>query len=113
MPDQPEDRPAAGRQDAKEPEYVPDYERPTMPFERKASIGVGVGRWGAIGFEFGIYVALFFLGGLWVDGKFGSRPWGAAVGALVGVALGMFMLIRRVSGATSDTSGAGRDTPKD
>lgn len=97
---------------APEPEYVPDYERPEMPFERKASIGVGVGRWGAIGFEFGIYVALFFLGGLWVDGKLGSRPWGAAVGALVGVALGMFMLIRRVSGASSDAVVESQDPPK-
>jgi len=99
--------------DPDKPDPIPDYERPTMPFERKASIDVGVGRWSAIGFEFGIYVAMFFLGGLWLDGKFGSRPWAAAIGALVGVALGMYMLIRRASSLSSPAAGDDEGAPKD
>ena len=87
-----------------EPEPKPDYERPTMPFERKASIDVGVGRYGAIGFEFAVYVALFFLGGMWLDGKLDSDPWGAAIGGLIGVAAGMFMLLRRVAGLSSQAA---------
>jgi len=87
--------------DDEKPDPLPDYERPTMPFERKATINPGLGRWSAVGFEFGIYVALFFLGGLWLDGKFGTRPWWAAAGALVGVAWGMYMLIRRISDLSS------------
>jgi hypothetical protein len=96
-----------------EPEYVPDYERPTMPFERKATIDASVGRWGAIGFEFGLFVAVFFLGGLWLDGKFGTRPWAAAIGALVGVGMGMYMLIRRVSSLSSPPAGKDADPTQD
>ena len=81
---------------AKKSRHMPDYERPVMPFEREADIGRGVSAWASVGFEFGIYVAVFFLGGLWLDGKFGTRPWLAAVGAMFGVGVGMYMLIRRV-----------------
>ena len=89
-------------------EPVPDYERPTMPFERKASIDTSVGRWSAVGFEFCIYVGVFFLGGLWLDGKLDSRPWAAAIGALLGVAIAMYMLIRRVTSESSPTAGEER-----
>ena len=76
---------------------LPDYERPILPFEREADDRVRLGSWASVGIEFGLYVAVFFLGGLWLDGKFGSKPWFAAGGALFGVAVGMYMLIRRVS----------------
>jgi hypothetical protein len=82
---------------------LPDYKRPTLPFEREATIGGGAGRFAAIGIEFGLYVVLFFLGGQWLDGKFGWEPWGAAMGGLLGAVMGMFMLIRRVMRASADT----------
>jgi len=81
---------------AKDDPELPDYKRPEMPFERKASIGPGAGQWAAVGIEFGIWVTLFFLGGQWLDGKFGWEPWGAALGGLLGACVGMIMLIRRV-----------------
>ena len=59
----------------------------------------------SVGIEFGLYVVLFFLGGKWLDGNFGWEPWGAAVGALLGVFLGMYMLIRRTARLSSDDSG--------
>lgn len=80
----------------KKKEHLPDYDRPTMDFEREAEIGPGAGQWAAVGIEFAIYVALFFLGGKWLDGKFGWDPWGAAMGGLLGACMGMYMLIRRV-----------------
>lgn len=83
-----------------------DYKRPTMPFERKASIDRGVGAWASIGIEFGLYVVLFFLGGKWLDGKFGWHPWGAAMGGLLGALVGMIQLIRRTTRmAADDTKG--------
>ncbi len=81
---------------AKDDPELPDYQRPEMPFERKATVGAGAGAWAAVGIEFGIWVALFFLGGQWLDGKFGWDPWGAALGGLLGACVGMIMLIRRV-----------------
>ena len=83
------------------------YERPTMPFERERSVGRGVGAWASIGIEFGLYVVLFFLGGKWLDGKFGWDPWGAAMGGLLGALVGMIQLIRRTTRmAADDTDGA-------
>jgi F0F1-type ATP synthase assembly protein I len=83
---------------------LPDYDRPEMPFERRASLGGSVGSLAAVGFEFGAVVALFFLGGTFLDGKLGTDPWLTVAGALLGVALGMYLLIRRVLG-TSDSQG--------
>ena len=85
---------------AKKPD-LPDYKRPELDFERKATVSRGAGAWAGVGIEFAVYVVLFFLGGKWLDGKFGWQPWGAAVGGLLGVCLGMFMLIRRVMRASA------------
>ena len=68
-----------------------------MPFEREADIGPGAAAWSAIGIEFAIYVVLFFLGGKWLDGKFGWEPWGTSLGGLLGACVGMYMLIRRAT----------------
>jgi len=39
-------------------------------------------------------VVLFFLGGQALDAKFGTAPWWTAIGSLVGVAAGMYLLLR-------------------
>lgn len=79
-----------------------DYRRPTMDFERGPSLGRGAGAWAAVGFEFGLYVVLFFLGGKWLDGKFGWDPWGAAMGGLLGALVGTIQLIRRTTRMAGD-----------
>ncbi len=76
-----------------EPDREP-YRRPTLPWERKADPGLGWGRWASAGLEFGLAVTLFFLGGRWLDGNLGTDPWLALTGALLGVAAGMYVLIR-------------------
>ncbi len=78
-------------------EKVRDYKRPVMPFEREAEGGAGKFAMASVGIEFGVIVVLFFLGGRWLDGKFGTEPWLAAAAALLGVALGMYRLIRGVT----------------
>jgi hypothetical protein len=72
----------------------PKYERPTLPWERKADPIVGWGQWATAGFEFGLCVVLFFLGGRWLDGRLSTAPWLTLAGTLVGVAAGMYLLIR-------------------
>ncbi len=86
---------------AKKDDRLGDYKRPEMDFEREASFSRGAGSWAAVGIEFAVYVVLFFLGGKWLDGKFGWEPWGAAMGALAGACVGMYMLIRRVMRASA------------
>ena len=73
---------------------VPDYRRPTMPFEEKSAVPSSALRWSAAGLEFALAVVLFFLGGKALDAKVGSGPWLSVVGALLGVAVGTYLLIR-------------------
>jgi hypothetical protein len=72
----------------------PSYQRPELPFERKAVVTGW--EWSAVGFEFAVAVVLFFLGGRWLDGKLGTEPLWSALGALVGVAVGTYLLLRPV-----------------
>ena len=65
---------------ARKDKRLGDYKRPEMDFERKAVLTRGAASWAAVGIEFAIYVVLFFLGGKWLDGKFGWHPWGTAMG---------------------------------
>jgi F0F1-type ATP synthase assembly protein I len=80
---------------SKKDDPLPDYERPELPFERKAEPGHG----GLVtaGLEFAAIVGLFLLGGNFLDGKLGTDPWLKVVGALVGMVLGMIRLVRRVT----------------
>lgn len=73
---------------------LPRYERPELPFERKATPLAKAGRWSAIGLEFGLAVVLFFLGGRWLDEKLRTTPWLAVVGTLLGVAVGTYLMLR-------------------
>ena len=81
---------------SEDPPKLRDYERPELPFERKAQGPPTHLAYASVGIEFGLIVALFFLGGRFLDGKFETAPWLAAGGALLGIALGMYRLIRGV-----------------
>jgi hypothetical protein len=93
----PEDRPPRD-------ERVPDYHRPTMPFERKSAVPSSALRWSAAGLEFALAVVLFFLGGRALDAKVGSGPWLSVAGALLGVAVGTYLLIRAALAAENRRS---------
>jgi F0F1-type ATP synthase assembly protein I len=54
------------------------------------------GRMGGIGLEVGVAVGLGVVIGYWVDGHWNSSPWGVLIGALAGLATGMYLLIRDV-----------------
>lgn len=47
------------------------------------------------------------LAGFWVDGKFGTRPWGVVIGAAIGIVGGLYNLVKASIQATRD---AGHDT---
>lgn len=51
-------------------------------------------RFVGVGISFGACTALGWFAGRWCDRRFDSEPWGATVGALAGVALGVWDLLR-------------------
>ena len=53
--------------------------------------------WGqflTLGFETAVGVALGYFVGHWLDTKYGWDPWGTLVGAMLGMAAGMYLLIK-------------------
>jgi F0F1-type ATP synthase assembly protein I len=54
----------------------------------------GWGPYLGLGLEMAVGVGLGYLVGWWLDKKFGWSPWGATTGSLLGLAAGMYMLIK-------------------
>jgi F0F1-type ATP synthase assembly protein I len=65
-------------------------------------------RYAGLGIELAAAVGLLSLVGWWIDGRFGTAPWGLVVGAVVGLVGGMANLVRTALSAVSP-GGAGRD----
>lgn len=54
------------------------------------------GKLATVGFEVAVGVGLGAAVGIWVDRRFRCAPWGVVIGAIVGCAAGMYVLIRDV-----------------
>jgi F0F1-type ATP synthase assembly protein I len=65
-------------------------------------------RYAGLGIELAAAVGLLSLVGWWIDGRFGTAPWGLVVGAVVGLVGGMANLVRTALSAVRP-GGAGRD----
>jgi ATP synthase protein I len=52
------------------------------------------GRWIGIGLEIAVGVGLGALVGWWLDEKFATAPWGVLVGSMLGLAAGLYLLIK-------------------
>ena len=72
-------------------EVLPEYERPEMPWERKATELPGRGAT-AMGSEFAVTMALFMALGWWLDGKFDLSPWLLLAGTGLGLTVGIYRL---------------------
>ena len=48
-----------------------------------------------IGLEIAAGVGLGLLVGWWLDGKFGWGPWGMIIGSMLGLAGGLYLLIKQ------------------
>lgn len=62
---------------------------PKQPSEPAHALGAGL--------TFAVVVALFALGGLWLDGRLGTRPLFVLVGILLGLVGGTIHLLRVVA----------------
>jgi len=52
------------------------------------------GKYLGIGLEIAVGVALGYLIGVWVDRRWNSSPWGVLAGTMIGLAGGLYLLIR-------------------
>jgi ATP synthase protein I len=52
------------------------------------------GQYLGMGLQMGVGVGLGVLVGTWLDRKYGWSPWGVTVGAMLGLAAGMYLLIK-------------------
>ena len=52
------------------------------------------GRYLGIGLEMAVGVTLGLFAGRWIDRHYGTDPWGVMIGTMVGLAAGMYLLIR-------------------
>ncbi|MCC6217074.1 MAG: AtpZ/AtpI family protein [Polyangiaceae bacterium] len=68
----------------------------------------GIGNYGTVGLELGLSVLLPLLLGDWADGRFGTRPWLAVVGAALGLAAGVRSLLRVLARANREAEAAER-----
>jgi F0F1-type ATP synthase assembly protein I len=52
------------------------------------------GRYVGVGLQMLVGVGLGFVVGRWLDRKFGWEPWGVFAGTMLGLAAGMYLLIK-------------------
>jgi ATP synthase protein I len=52
-------------------------------------------RYSGIGFELAGAIAGFALLGYWIDGRYGTSPWGILAGVCIGIIGGLYNLVRQ------------------
>ena len=75
-------------------------------------------RYSGIGLELAGATAGLALVGYWVDGRFGTRPWGTLIGVIIGIVGGLYNLVRESLAAVreakaDDDSARGDVAPKE
>jgi F0F1-type ATP synthase assembly protein I len=73
-------------------------------------------RYSGVGVELAGAVAVFALVGYWIDGHYGSRPWGMLVGLVLGLTGGLYNLVKQSLQAGREArieDGTGQSRPAD
>ena len=74
---------------------------------------VHVARFSGHGLTLALSTGLFLMAGWWVDGKLGTRPLFALVGALLGAAGGLYSMVQHLLLMPGRASEAGPDETED
>ena len=72
----------------------------------------GVGAYATVGLDFALAVVIGFLGGLWLDKKFGTHGWLTIIGFLFGVAAGFNLLWKAARRMREETEREDRENQK-
>ena len=60
----------------------------------KSDDDISWGRYAGIGLQMAVGVVLGVVVGQWLDKRYGWAPWGLTIGAMLGLAGGMYLLIK-------------------
>jgi F0F1-type ATP synthase assembly protein I len=55
-----------------------------------------------LSFEIALPVLLLLFAGYWLDGRLGTEPWLMVLGAVLGMGVGFYSLVRRVASGPRD-----------
>lgn len=69
-----------------------------MASKRSEPVGADYARYAGLGLQFAATIALFALGGWWLDGWLGSSPWLLILGVFTGFMGGLISLVKKVPG---------------
>jgi F0F1-type ATP synthase assembly protein I len=69
-------------------------EKPPKPKTPGRDIDVHWGQYLGIGLQILVGVVLGFFAGDWLDRRYGWTPWGVLIGVMLGLAGGMYLLIK-------------------
>jgi len=62
--------------------------------EHKPDSNSNWGKYLGMGFEVAVGVGLGYIVGNWLDKKYGWSPWGVLAGTMLGIAAGMYLMIK-------------------
>lgn len=67
-----------------------------MPGKRDSDDDANWGRFAGVGLEIAVGVGIGAAAGYWLDKRFGTSPWCLVSGSMLGLAGGMYLLIKEV-----------------
>jgi ATP synthase protein I len=70
-------------------------------------------RFATAGLELALAIVVGYLGGRWLDGRFGTTPYLAYIGLLLGITAGFRNLFSLARGAQASANNSAEDKPKD
>jgi len=70
-------------------------------------------RYSGVGLELAGATAGLALIGYWVDGRFGTRPWGTLVGVVIGLVGGLYNLVRESLDAVREAKAEDDESARD
>jgi F0F1-type ATP synthase assembly protein I len=70
-------------------------------------------RYSGVGLELAGATAGLALIGYWVDGRFGTRPWGVVLGAIIGLVGGLYNLVKESLAAVREAQADDKSADSD
>lgn len=84
------------RQRSSGPKKSPNALEPAGPGDRRTNGQANASEFAGLGVAMGLAIALFAVGGNWLDGRFGTEPLFVLLGVFVGFGAGFYSMYSRL-----------------